>query len=377
MTTTTSISRKCCSPALFDMTLSSWSDDCLSPWLEDRQILKQLLYRNRYQHGPTLIFRRMKNVLTSSGLFVDQTHWAILRRAQVEVAALSASTKLTTTHVQKLLAQRQLLHMYVSRSADVIHHLVKAARATAVGLQRRTFATLFAAWTSFLGSFYSFFKNVLIHSLLPALATAEDKLRMVAQVASHSKLRQLAQQVLADERQQLSVQVRAILTPLCGGGPPPVVSQASDTATGSTTADTPAAAVTAPVSVDRSASFAAGDEEEDMPPYFVPPSAAAADHVGDGQSPDRPLSAAASTRKRPADVAAIAAIADDIDDIFGGSQATVRKTKKRRADKARGEERPARRPVEQRPPPADGDDIDDLFFAFNRAVTSSASRTAK
>jgi hypothetical protein len=264
--------------------------------------------------------------------------------------------------------------MYVSRSADVVHHVVKAARATAIGLQRRTFATLFAAWASFLGSFYSFFKNVLIHSLLPALATAEDKLRMVAQVASHSKLRQMAQQVLADESQQLSVQVRAVLTPLCGGGPSPAVSQSSDTATGDTTADTPAAAVTAPVSVDRSASFAAGGEEEDMPPYSVPPSAAAADHVGDGQSQDRPLPSVASTGKRPADVAAIA---DDIDDIFGGSQATVRKTKKRRADKTRGEERPERRPADQRPPPADGDDIDDLFFAFNRAVTSSASRTAK
>lgn len=376
MTTTTPIARKCCDPAQFDMMLSSWSEDCLSPWLEDRQLLKQLLYRNRYQHGPTLIFRRMKSVLRSSGIFVDQSHWALLRRAQVEVAALSASTKLTTTHVQKLLAQRQLLQIYVSRAADVVHHIVKAARATAVGLQRRTFATLFAAWASFVGSFYSFFKNVLKHSLLPALAAAEDKLRMVAQVASHSKLRQLAQQVLADEGQQLSAQVQAILATL-SGGPRPAAAQSSDAATVDAAATAAAATADAPAvsgTADRSAPFALGEEEEeDLPPYSAPPAAAAADRPGDDQSPDP--STAASMRKRPAEAAAIA---DDIDDIFGGGQATARKTKKRRADKTRGEQRPERRPVEQRPPPAAGDDIDDIFFAFNRAVASAAaSRAAK
>lgn len=305
------------------MLLSTWTADCLSPWLDDLQLLKRLLYRNRQQHGPTHIFRQMRSVLSASHLFVDKAHWATLRQAQVEVAALSASTKLTVNHMQKLLAQRQLLYLYVTRSANVIHHIVKAARAISIGLQRRSFATLFAAWASFLGSFYSFFKNVLTHSLLPALTTTEEKLRMVSQVASHSKLRQLALQALTDESQQLSIKVQAILTPLINGGPQ--ISKLSDTPTSDTASvDISSAATATPAVSPPTACLVTSDDGRDLKTFSAAvPTVTGGDVESCGQLPDQ--QSASLTKKRP--------IADDIDNIFDSNQTTTRRTKKRRAER--------------------------------------------
>lgn len=172
-----------------DFTESKWEDSVFRAFVQDRELLQKLLYRNNNQHRSTVIFKQMQALYRATGPLASLPQLKILRTSVIEVAGLGMDAKITSSLVDKIVAQKKLLVIFANYAAKAVHYATKVGRSIAYGLKQRTFAALYSAWLGVTASLFKFIKSLLTVSLHNANITCSSKLTMIATTTTNSKVR--------------------------------------------------------------------------------------------------------------------------------------------------------------------------------------------
>lgn len=172
-----------------DFTESKWEDSVFRAFVQDRELLQKLLYRNNNQHRSTVVFKQMQALYRATGPLASLPQLKILRTSVIEVAGLGMDAKITSSLVDKIVAQKKLLVIFANYAAKAVHYATKVGRSIAYGLKQRTFAALYSAWLGVTASLFKFIKSLLTVSLHNANITCSSKLTMIATTTTNSKVR--------------------------------------------------------------------------------------------------------------------------------------------------------------------------------------------
>lgn len=172
-----------------DFTEMKWEDSVFRAFVQDRELLQKLLYRNKNQHHSTAVFKHMQALYRATGPLASLPQLKILRTSVIEVAGLGMDAKITSSLVDKIVAQKKLLVIFANYAAKAVHYATKVGRSIAYGLKQRTFAALYSAWLGVTASLFKFIKSLLTVSLHNAYITCSSKLTMIATTTTNSKVR--------------------------------------------------------------------------------------------------------------------------------------------------------------------------------------------